>query len=600
MKKKLLLLFPLLALGIVGCNKNKNAQPEGEETPTDSGDTTPSDDTPTFGEEVTTYLVLGEYGRYRGNEGIDVPDKFLENTIEYVAKIGDPLPKADEVTTTVSGSSFLCWQAYEGDIEPKSYDVVPAVRGKILYARFSGGDGGGGSGGEGDLMPIEGFGLIFSDQSFAVGQLTDEQDPDNPLRVQYKITQHEFKTGQSFQLYDFGNKGAWVEDLNPYSFGNTSGSGLFWPHYIQKGVYYTCLVDFTCDVYIKVAPNDNDIYFGDVLPSQKIDIEDVDLPTEGYGIMMSDKVTYATATATGGQDPQGRDEYKISAKSFTQGERFQLYDFAYKAGWVIDVNGFSFGGDSDSSTKWMEYLAKGNSYYTVLQDFEVDIYIQLKNNDDRIYFELTSGGGDSTPTPSNIYALVNDVQTAMIVHDEDEYKLTGSFNLGDTIVFHNGETAVGYDGIKAANNELIAVSERGANGEIVLTANLTTATFYFTYGATTEAIWGSVTPEGSVTTTLTYYFSAPADWGEIVYAYAYETEENKNAAWPGISMTYVKTNDYDQRVFSITFLASAGYTTIVFDNNNGKQTCDIPINGVATNTQFWIDGESYGSQPYAG
>ena len=105
---------------------------------------TPVDPDPTVpveGETVTTYLVIGENGRYNGEPGKDFPELFLEYAVEFTAEVGADLPGADVVTTMVSGSSFQYWQAYDGGGALTKYEKVPNTRGKILYACFGGGSG---------------------------------------------------------------------------------------------------------------------------------------------------------------------------------------------------------------------------------------------------------------------------------------------------------------------------------------------------------------------------------------------------------------------------------------------------------------------------
>ena len=110
--------------------------------------------------------------------------------------------------------------------------------------------------------------------------------------------------------------------------------------------------------------------------------------TVGYGFKFTDGVEMH-ATYNGKDEATGEfDEYMILGASFTAGKSFQLYDFGQQTGWVIDVDGWSFGGESATDTKWMTYLSKGSTTYTVLQDFTADIYIKLKYQQDNIYFGL--------------------------------------------------------------------------------------------------------------------------------------------------------------------------------------------------------------------
>ena len=96
---------------------------------------------PEPGETVTTYLVIGENGRYQGQPGVDIPSVFVEYAVEFTAKVGDPLPTKADVTSTVEGSKFVAWQSYEGDGALTQWTTVPNARGKILYASFAGGGG---------------------------------------------------------------------------------------------------------------------------------------------------------------------------------------------------------------------------------------------------------------------------------------------------------------------------------------------------------------------------------------------------------------------------------------------------------------------------
>ena len=86
--------------------------------------------------EVTTYLVLSSVGLYKGNEGISVTEKNLENTIVFIAKPGDPLPTKEDVTHIYGSAELKNWYCYEGKGAPTEYTTVPSENGKILYANF--------------------------------------------------------------------------------------------------------------------------------------------------------------------------------------------------------------------------------------------------------------------------------------------------------------------------------------------------------------------------------------------------------------------------------------------------------------------------------
>lgn len=405
MNKKIMLFLPLAAMILSGCvmyngrdmvnpnDPSPTPEPSPEPTPTPEPPVPP---TPVTG-KVTTYLVLGEYGRYRGNPGTAVEKLYLENTLTYEADVGTDLPKADEISST-AGSTFEYWQSYEGTGATKRYNSVPAVDGMILYAKFSGGNGSGGgvdpTPTPDDGMPKSGFGFYFTDSSYVAATLLEEKDAQG--RTQYKITNYPFKTGDRFVLYDFQNKAGWTEDLDPYSFGGTHAASVYWQKYVEKTAStYVVKADFTADVYLKMQFEDNLIYFQRTDSNPPIDGGDV-APETGFGIIFDngDKIVGVKQSE---QDPEGREQYLISGQDFATGQKFKIYDFEHSAGWVENLDGWSFGGTSGTDTKWMSYLDKGSEYYTVKVDFNVDIYIKLKYEDNKIYFGL-----NSTPIPQDI------------------------------------------------------------------------------------------------------------------------------------------------------------------------------------------------------
>lgn len=67
------------------------------------------------------------------------------------------------------------------------------------------------------------------------------------------------------------------------------------------------------------------------------------------------------------------------------------------------------------------------------------------------------------------------------------------------------------------------------------------------------------------------YFSSNKGWANV-NAYAWVTNTVRNADWPGVPMTYLKTNEYGEKVYEISGLSS--YTSIIF-NNGSEQTVDI-------------------------
>ena len=313
MKKKVLfLLIPLIIAGLSGCVKyngqgkpgkksssepqntsevapnpsegsgaapTTSEEPQGSsQAPQPSEQPVSSDELPK-GTEVKVYLVFGEYGKYQGNlVNNKIESLFLEHTIEYSAKVGDLLPN-DEVTSSVEGSHFVCWIAYNNDGKLTEYLKVPGYQNKILYASFTGGQGGGqggnhGGGGEvvpptpGEFtpsstgaLPTSGFGFKFKDGSYMAAVRTND---DNGFQ-QHLINHRKFVKDQEFQLYDFENSAGWTVEIDPWSFGGTSGESTAWKAYLHHDYSnhtYTVLQDFDVEsIYIKLKYGEDQIYF---------------------------------------------------------------------------------------------------------------------------------------------------------------------------------------------------------------------------------------------------------------------------------------------------------------------------------------------------
>ena len=164
-------------------------------------------------EDVTTYLVLSDEGRYDGKLGEKVPILFLENTITYVAKPGSALPDKTSVTSTQENVEFETWLSYDGNGSPTRHSEVPSEDGMILYAFFNYTgdfplvDGGGG----GDIPPTptgDNY-YIVGEGSFVTGT---EWEPEGgiimdvnpksliPNCAEYMALGVEFETGDLWKI----------------------------------------------------------------------------------------------------------------------------------------------------------------------------------------------------------------------------------------------------------------------------------------------------------------------------------------------------------------------------------------------------------------
>ena len=102
---------------------------------------------------------------------------------------------------------------------------------------------------------------------------------------------------------------------------------------------------------------------------------------------VKDSKTLVVLNKRDDKDLQGRDQYEgqISAKA---GDVIQLYDLENKAGWIPPIEGWSFGGKSDSDTAYTAYLTPGKDSWTVVQDFTASIFAKFAYQNDSIYFGL--------------------------------------------------------------------------------------------------------------------------------------------------------------------------------------------------------------------
>lgn len=94
----------------------------------------------------------------------------------------------------------------------------------------------------------------------------------------------------------------------------------------------------------------------------------------------------------------------------------------------------------------------------------------------------------------------------------------------------------------------------------------------------------------------TLYLQDKLGWGSSAKAYCWNSLTGaKNAAWPGVTMTYVKTTpDTHENIYKITFTDSA-YDYIIFTNGSGQQTVDLPT---ATNGSVYYCTQAASSGKY--
>lgn len=107
-----------------------------------------------------------------------------------------------------------------------------------------------------------------------------------------------------------------------------------------------------------------------------------------YGIRNVTSGKYLCSLTLNGKDLQDRDQAQALGVNFKAGTEVQLYDTENNAGWIVNIEGWSFGGASATDTKYLEYLTPGASSWTVVKDFTADIYAKFAMGNDEIYFGL--------------------------------------------------------------------------------------------------------------------------------------------------------------------------------------------------------------------
>lgn len=90
-----------------------------------------------------------------------------------------------------------------------------------------------------------------------------------------------------------------------------------------------------------------------------------------------------------------------------------------------------------------------------------------------------------------------------------------------------------------------------------------------------------------ITETMKIYFSNNYNWNNVYLHYWGSSKPD--TTWPGNQMTYVKTNEFNEKVYSIEIPSDV--EGIIFSNNSGSQTIDI-TSGITDGLGYYISGGS--------
>ena len=284
MKKKLLVLIPLLFLAGCGASSKGGMSRTNVEKPILNEETQfvityafrsnlPTVHTRAASGSHITYLMMSPYGQIDIDgtkvQGGDFEAKFYENCIIWESEPGGALPAASSVSSTLYGVTFRGWFQYNDKVYPDKLETVPAENGSQVFAIFDGPTGGGGNqgggGGQGGgsqgggTVVTTGYGFYWENSGKTVqATYKGRSDYGKDEYVAYNVS---FAAGDEFSLYDFSNGAKWVVNPNLWSFGGSDTAPTY-QNYITIGdASYTAKQTFTADVYIQLDFGNDTVYF---------------------------------------------------------------------------------------------------------------------------------------------------------------------------------------------------------------------------------------------------------------------------------------------------------------------------------------------------
>lgn len=98
-------------------------------------------------------------------------------------------------------------------------------------------------------------------------------------------------------------------------------------------------------------------------------------------------------------------------------------------------------------------------------------------------------------------------------------------------------------------------------------------------------------PTTTPSSTFTVKFTDSLNWDGTIYCYSWVDGGNPTKSWPGVAMTYLNTNDYGQKVYSVEVPNTVNY--IIFTNGS-NQTIDIGFDGTSLNYYTESQNDSQG------
>ena len=197
-------------------------------------------------------------------------------------------------------------------------------------------------------------------------------------------------------------------------------------------------------------------------------------------------------------------------------------------------------------------------------------------------YTYTFTGWDPAPVAASVPATY----TATFSSTVNKYTVTWK-NYDGSVLETDAEVAYGstptYDGATPTKPE----DQTNTYTFKAWSRTITTVTQNATYTATFDA------EAKPVTIPDTIYFTNGMGWGNV-HAYAWNSKGN-NHEWPGVLMSYHKTNEYNQQVLKITGMSA--YEKIIF-NNGSDQTVDVVLADLGTDNAYYLKNEKDTSGHY--
>ena len=356
-------------------------------------------------EDIVTYNVFG-FENWTPNDGSDVfawvwgtdssyPGVWIKVTLSYE---GEPdSNNYSDVTGTFDGPRNITgvvfvrckngtvtpdWEEVEdgdGRIYNKTEDI--SISGTSIYVtewkEYP------------EVPDVEGYGIKFVGGASYVGV---DAGTDVQARPQYSLEAIHFPEGARFTIYNFGTKTGWVENIEGYSFGGENGESENWKSYVEiSDEEYIALVEFTADIFLKIAYENNSIYFGLV--------DDVDV-NDSYAVRVGDVTTQLVA-----EDPTREGElqqYHASHLALSANNSITFY----RNNVAITSN---IGPDADNTTdeEYNNYIGSASSILIVqAENLDADIYLHLYEDGMSFWISGGNSGDHDLDVPTEGFGLM--------------------------------------------------------------------------------------------------------------------------------------------------------------------------------------------------